>query len=127
MGADQVAAIRPAIVEIEDAAHGSEPECFAKFDVSDRDEVWVEVALGCVNLAYPFHDPPDLRLRSSGVAELPGLVLEDWRPGVFATFAYDPTTPSRQVAKFVDGVLGALLGCGEDYPIDVEITRFPKG
>jgi hypothetical protein len=127
MGADQVAAIQPAIVELEDAARGNEPEYVASFTVPGRDQIWVEVVLGTVNLAYPFHDPPEQRLRASRVVELAGVTLQEWQPGVFATFAYDPSTPSRQVAKFIDQVLGTVLGCGEDYPIDVGIVRLDQG
>jgi hypothetical protein len=123
MGADQVAAIRPAIVELEEAARGHEPEYVASFTVPGRERIWVQVVLGTINLVYPFDDPPKQRLQASGVADLVGLTLQGWQPGVFATFAYEPATPSRQVAKFVDQILETVLGCGEDYPIDVEIAR----
>jgi hypothetical protein len=127
MGADQVAAIRPALVEIEDALRLNESECFARFQVPGRDVVWVEAALGTVNLSYPFPDPPDERLRRAGVVNLPGLVLDEWQPELFATFAYDSTTTSREVAKFIDQIMGVVLGCGDDYPIDVEIARVAHG
>ena len=123
MGADQVAAIRPALVEIQDAVRLNEPECFARFEVPGRDGAWVEATLGTVNLAYPFPDRPDERLRRAGVVKLPGLILDEWQPGLFATFAYDSKTPSREVTKFIDWIMGIVLGCGDDYPIDVEIAR----
>jgi hypothetical protein len=123
MGADQVAAIRPAIAELEDAARGREPEHIASFTVPGCEHVWVQVVFGTVNMAYPFDDPPEQRLQASGVADLPGLTLERWQPGVFATFAYEPAASSRQVAKWVDAILETVLRCGEDYPIDVEIAK----
>ena len=127
MGADQVAAIRPMIVELEEAASGHEPGHVASFTVTGRDQVWVEIVLGTVNLVYPFDDPPEQRLRALGVSVLAGLTLQEWQSGSFATFAYDPSTPSRQVAKFIDQILGTLLDCGDDYPIDVEIARLHEG
>lgn len=128
MGADQIAAIRPMIVELEEAANNATGvEYFARFDVPDREAAWVELILGTVNLAYPFHDPPPERLRQSGVAGLPGLALEEWQPGLFAAFAYDPATPNREVAKFIDRVISDVMGCGDDYLIDVGIAKSPPG
>jgi hypothetical protein len=127
VGSDQVAAIRPAIVELENAARGSEREYFAKFEVPGRDGIWIEVALGTVNFAYLYPEPPAGRLHAAGVVELPGQVLDEWQPGVFAAFAYDPATASHLVASFIDQVLGKVFGCGDDYPIDIEIARFDSG
>jgi hypothetical protein len=127
MGAYQVAAIRPMIVELEDAGRDHELEYVASFTVPGREQAWVEVVLGTLNLAYPFDDPPEQRLQALGVSELPGLALHEWQPGLFATFTYNPATPNRQVAKFVDQMLGIVLGCGEDYPIDVGTARLYQG
>ena len=127
MGADQVAAIRPAFLEIQDAVRLEEPACFAKFAVPGCDRVWVEAALGTVNLSYPFLDPPNERLQRLGIAPLPGMVLNEWQSGLFAAFAFNPTTPGREVAKFIDRLMGVVLDCGDDYPIDVKISRFAGG
>lgn len=124
MGADQVAAIRPLIVELEDAAsEGTGIEYCARFTVPGREAVWAEVLLRSVNFAYPFADAPIERLARSGLAAPLGLALQEWQPGLFATVAFDDRATSREVARFVDGILGVLLGCGEDYPVDAEIVR----
>jgi hypothetical protein len=123
MGADQIAEIRPAIAELETAARDSEGEFIARFDVSGRDTIWSEVVLGTINLAYPFADDPLKRLRRHQISPLPKLKLTDWQAELFATFQYDPSTSSREVAKFVDRVMGEMLGAGTDYEVDVTIER----
>lgn len=121
MGADQVAVFRPFIVELEDAAaDGCDVEYCASFTVPGREAAWAEVVLPTVNFAYPFHEDPIARLERSGVAALPGLAVREWQPGLFATVSYDRAT-SREIARFVDGIFGVLLGCGDDYPVDARI------
>jgi hypothetical protein len=124
VGADQVAAIRPLIAELEDAAsEGPGIEYCARFAVPGREAVWAEVVLRAVNFAYPFPDDPIARLGHSGLVAPPGLALQEWQPGLFATVSFGEGATSREVARFVDGILGVLLGCGEDYPVDAEIAR----
>lgn len=124
MGADQIAAIRPLIAELEDAAsQGSGVEYCARFGVPGCEAAWAEVVLGSVNFAYPFFDDPIERLGRSGLAASSALALQEWQPGLFATLSFGDHVTSREVARFVDGVLGVLLGCGEDYLVDAEIVR----
>lgn len=123
MGADQIAAIRPAIAELEEANRGSEGEFIARFDVPGHNQHWVEVVVGTVNLAYPFKDDPLTRLLSQEIAPLPELTLVEWQPELFATFRYDSAASSREVAKFVDRLFEALFNCGQDYEVDVMIER----
>lgn len=123
MGADQIAAIRPAIAELESAASNSEGEFIARFEVPGRDKIWTEVILGTVNVGYPYADDPLKRLRRHRITPLPKLKLSDWQSELFATFGYDPTASSRDVAKFVDRVIGEMLGAGTDYEVDVTIER----
>lgn len=124
MSADQVAAIRPLIAELE-AAASEDPdiEYCARFAVPGREDAWAEVILRAVNFAYPFSDDPIGRLCRSGIAAPPGLVLQEWQLGRFATLSFGERATSREIARFVDGIFGVLLDCGEDYPVDAEIMR----
>lgn len=123
MAADQIAAIRPAIAELEDADRNSEGEFIARFQIPGTDVKWVEVILGTVNFAYPYTDEPLERLLRQGIKPLPKLTLSEWQPELFATFLYESSAPSRDVAKFVDCILGEILGGGSDYEVDVGIER----
>jgi hypothetical protein len=123
MGADQIAAIRPAIGELEGAARNSERQFVARFDIPGRHSMWVEVILGTVNLGYPYADDPMERLLRHGITPLPKLELVEWQPKLFATFQYELGAPSREVATFVDRVLGEMLGGGTNYEVDVAIER----
>jgi hypothetical protein len=123
MGADQIAAIRPAILELEVAMTESpRTEYFAHFEVAGRPSLWAEVTIGTVNMAYPFTEEPLERLATAGVQALPGLALQSWKPMVFATFSYEHDV-ARSVAKFVDSVFLRLHGLETDYPLDVAISR----
>ncbi len=128
MGADQVAVIRPLVAEVEDG-HAERPgaDYCARFDVPGRDATWAEVVHDAVNFAYPFADDPIERLRRLHIAVLPGVSLLTWQPGLYATVSFPDRPPSREVARFVDAILGILLGCGEDYPLDAEIVRLDNG
>jgi hypothetical protein len=128
VGADQVAVIRPLVVEVEDG-HAEQPNAdyCARFDVPGRDAALAEVVHNAVNFAYPFADDPIERLGHLRIATLPGLALLTWQPGLYATVSLPDRTPSRDVARFVDAILGILLGCGDDYPLDAEIDRLDNG
>lgn len=123
MAADQIAAIRPAIAELEAAERDSEGEFVARFEIPGHQAKWVEVILGTVNFAYPYADDPLERVLRHGIKPLPKLKLSEWQPELFATFQYESSAPSRDVAKFVDCILGEMLGGGTDYEVDVGIER----
>jgi hypothetical protein len=80
-----------------------------------------------VNFAYSFTDDPIKRLKRLGIAGPPRMALLAWQPGLYATVSFENGTPSRDVARFVDAILGILLACGEDYPIDTKIDRLHSG
>lgn len=119
MGADQIAAIRPAIVELEEAP-AAEDWC-ATFEVPGTG-LWVQVVLGTLNFSYPYADNPGARLRDLGFAA-PGLEPTGWQPGKYATFSHAPL-PSQDLAKLVDRLFVELLGCDhQSYEIDVSLER----
>ena len=132
MGADQVAAIRPALVELEDdeKSHspGGEARYFARFSVPQKDDVWAEVYLEdetIVNLSFPFQDEPMDRLKLSGIELLPGGRVMDTTTGEYCTLAFH-RVPTMTLARFVDALFSQALKCGDDYGVDVSILRFPE-
>jgi hypothetical protein len=130
MGADQVAAIRPALTELESdqQALGASARArrFARFSLSPYDTPLVEVRLEkgtAVNLWYPFETEPLAYLERLGVKVLPGArVLELASPA--CTLAFD-RVPSEELARFVDSLFLDVFACGEGYPVDVEMHRCP--
>ena len=119
MGADQIAAIHPLIVEIEEAPEGE--EWCASFEVPQSDH-WVQVVPGTVNFSYPYADCPAERLEHLGIFSN-RLQLDDWKPGKYAAFTYAPL-PNREIARLVDRIFVTLLGCDDDtYQLDVSLER----
>ena len=128
LSADQIAAISPIVAEILDA-HSEQPELdyCANFCVPGRESAWVQVVHDKVNFAYPFTEDPIERLGRLGIAMLPGLALRKWQPGLYTTVSFTRHARSREIARFVDAILGLVLDCGEDYPVDAEIERLDNG
>ena len=131
MGADQVAAIRPALAELEADERTLVPDAparfFARFTVPEGDSPWVEIYLereAFINLWHPSDDDPLERLSGAGVRPLPGTrIASSYKPA--CTLAAR-RGPSGDLARFVDALFDRLYGCGNDYPLDVELLRFPE-
>jgi hypothetical protein len=129
LGADQVAAIRPIIAELEAAGleqpGGGPARYCGAFSVANRGEPWVEVYLEqetIVNLWYPFQEDPLAYLVTLEVEPLPGARVADInRPSCVLAFE---RAPSRVVARFIDALFTKMYSCGGDYPIDVAVRRF---
>ena len=121
MGADQIAVIRPAIRELEEAVSDT---YFASFDVPGNENAWVQVALGTINFAYPFADDPMPRVSHLGLSALPDTTLNEWESGKYATVGYSHTVPARIVTLCVDKLFSELFGLGDDYRLDVSIEAF---
>jgi len=130
VGADQVAAIRPAVAELEaaeaSAAPGARAEYFARFSLAGHDCPWVELYLqqgdAVLNCWYSFEAEPLDYLRQLGIPIPPGTrVLEVGRPSCLLAF---DRPPSRAVAKFVDQLFLQMYACGDDYDVAVELCRF---
>lgn len=123
MGADQTAAIRPALREIFDAVEREEEDaeglCFT-FRVPKCSNVWVQVTHDSVNAAYPRSGDPMEFLRDSGLPLVSDLKLNSWKPDVYATWSFSSCSVAA-LAEFIDQLFVALHALPpEDYEIDVE-------
>jgi hypothetical protein len=123
VGSDQIAAFRPLIAEVYEAAASGDPNYFAHFHLSSNPDVWVEVAVDTVNFCYPMAADPILLLAERNVPPLDELSLESWQPNVHACVQHRDED-LRAIAKFVDALFCHILGAGTDYPVDVSIERF---
>ena len=126
MGADRIAAIRPALNELLHASENDEPgaaNLCATFTVPDQPDIWMQVQLGTINAFYPHTEEPLAFLRSADIPALPGLALDDWQPKLYATFVHDHC-PLHSLAQFIDQLLIALHGLpAEDDSVDVTFER----
>lgn len=135
MGADEVAVIRPALLELEAAlAEPPKPDTgplCASFDVEPDSIPWLQVVLGApdtLNLHYPFSDPPPLleRLRQLSRPAPPDLRLVARERGVYATVSFTRPSP-MELARFIDAIFIELLGCtADEYPLTVTLSHLPK-
>jgi len=96
LGADQIAELRPPIVEILSAA---EDWCVT-FAVAGDVSRWVQVTRDSVNCHYPYSESP---LSLGHLPEAPdGLVVRDWAPQQYLTFEIQQRQSARALAQFVD-------------------------
>jgi hypothetical protein len=116
MSADQIAAIRPAIVE---AAEGAAGMC-ATFEVEGDAGRWVQFMDNTVNAAYPCSTDPSERVKD--LPPIAGMKLQEWEPQMFATFEIPPSDPGA-IARWIDGYFTAVLGCPADYDVDVTLEQ----
>jgi hypothetical protein len=132
VGADQVAAIRPALAELEDDARqqtaGADPRFFARCSVPPDGSPWVEAYFEgdevIINCWYPFDREPLAHLQTLDLPRLPdGRVVDRQKPACTVAFGRSST---GIVARFIDGLFMHLFTCGDDYPLDVAICRFAK-
>lgn len=133
MGADEVAVIRPALLELEAALAGPEdaktgPLC-ATFEVEPDCDRWIQVVLGApdtLNIYYPFPEHPLERLHCVRKPWPAGLNLTGYEAGTFATFSFDRQA-AIELARFLDAVFVDLLQCREDeYPRTVKLFHLAR-
>ncbi len=118
MGADQIAAIRPAIREVYEAP--TDDWC-ATFEIPGT-EHWVQVVRGTLNASFPHASDPFAHF-SQLVSVLPELTLTDWEAHTYATFSHGECS-YRDIAKAVDAALLMLVGDhADDYKIDVSMQQ----
>jgi hypothetical protein len=122
MGADQIAAIRPALQELFRAVEKEDPDAenlCVTFTVPARENVWVQVMFGSVNASYPHATEPMEYLRNAGVAMPADLELDSWKAKTYATFTHG-SWPVETLAEFIDRLFVALHALdGGSYEIDV--------
>lgn len=121
MPSDEVAAIRPLVVEVYEAEEAAAGEFMATFEHSENPELWVQVVPRRVNLFYPSEQAPLQLLDRLGVKPLAGMTVLDWKPGGFATLDHEAAS-AMEIARFVDSIFSLVFGCGEEYPVDCEIV-----
>jgi hypothetical protein len=122
MSSDQIAAIRPALVEILGAA--DDEEWCATFELSGKPEVWVQVTRSEINFAYTRSTRPVRAMQRLARGLDVELSLSAWEPRKYATFSYRAPRDTRTLAKLVDRIFVELLGCDDpDYPIDIKYER----
>jgi cell wall assembly regulator SMI1 len=126
MGSAQVGAIRRVVLGLVHAqernARNVENLC-ASIAVSGRaDSCWVEIALGEINFAYPHRKSPLGFLKGRKVKALPGLAVEAFEPGQYATLSFDPCEIEK-LARFADALLTAVHALpAKDYGIDTRLA-----
>ena len=127
MGADEIAAIRPALRELcqaerEDPRRPEGGGWCAHFTVSRKKKLWVQVVSDCVNFYYPHPDDPTTRLEGLEAPLLPGMACADWEARKYATFGFE-TFDLDKLARLVDWLFVVLYETGAAYPLDVEMYR----
>ena len=123
MGADQTAAIRPALRELLQAVASNEPDArslCATFTVPDHPDAWVQALHGTINAAFPRSDEPLSFVLLAGLPALPDLAVESWRAGQYVTFTHGACAVDA-VAEFIDRILVALHTTldADEYEIDI--------
>ncbi|MCC7386883.1 MAG: hypothetical protein IT384_33915 [Deltaproteobacteria bacterium] len=119
MGADQIAELRPPIVEVLAARDEGEDFC-ATFELSGDASSWVQVTSDCINGAYPHQDEPSEFLDPP----LHSVIVQAWEPGKSVTLGFDSSLSAREIAVLVDSFFERVLGClGRDYSVDVTLER----
>ncbi|MEZ4223344.1 MAG: hypothetical protein R3B13_20530 [Polyangiaceae bacterium] len=119
MGADQIAELAPAILEVASAA-ADEAWC-ATFTINGDDAVWVQVTRHEINFSYPFEVDPSQWLTALEVEGADVLELLVWEPRRYATLAgVDELTP-KVVARVVDAIVTGILDAPTGYTLGVEL------
>ena len=118
MGADQLAAIRPAIAEVYEAP--TDDWC-ATLEIPGT-EHWVQVVRGTLNVAYPYDGEP-LERFTRLASLLPDVQLTDWEAETYATFSHGECS-SADLAKAVDCLFLVLLDDqAAGYEVDVSMQQ----
>jgi hypothetical protein len=120
MGADQIAAMRPMIVEMLEGSRGEDVWC-AIFEMSGDPARFVQVLPNALNLAYPLVAPPAHVL--SGNEVLAKLEVREWKAHEYLTLELPEGASAMDIARLADALFHVVFGCSDDYRIDVSITR----
>jgi hypothetical protein len=112
MSADQIAVIRPALLE---AIQGAPSTCVTLELEGDADK-WLQFVDSTINAAYPYDTDP-----LESVKPLPALAeikLVGWEFRKFATFKISEVD-AMTIARWIDGYFVGVLDCPADYDLDV--------
>jgi hypothetical protein len=120
MGADQVAAMRPAVVEMLEGSSG-DAVWSATFEIAGVPARWVQVLPGALNMAYPGITSPAHRV--SGHERLAKLEVREWKPDDYATFELPEDASATDIAHLADALFQTILGCADDYRIEIRMER----
>lgn len=90
------------------------------FSVPSVEIAWLQLMEGVMNFGYPLKEDPVAFVNSMGFEQLPGLDLDSWQGGAYATLSYN-TSDVCKLASFIDQLLIRLHGLdAEAYEIDVQ-------
>lgn len=93
----------------------------ATIEVVGPRNAWAQVMKRTLNLAYPFDSPPNVEAIAM---DLPGIALESWEAGKFATFSL-PEAPAQTVAKLIDRLLEKFYSPGS-YSVDCSVENLDE-
>jgi hypothetical protein len=98
---------------------------YAEIQLADGGEEgpWVQVTADAINFHYPAAEPPIEHLKALKIPPLPGMRVESWEPGKFATLQLADGTDLHWLSHFIDGLFTSLDGCGTSYTLQTEITQ----
>ncbi|MDR0901144.1 MAG: hypothetical protein LBM92_00040 [Opitutaceae bacterium] len=116
MSADQIAAIRPAILETIEGV----PDTCATLEIEGDADRWVQFTDYTINAAYPYSTDPKERVKN--LPPISGMKLVSWETQKFATFEIPPSD-AGVVARWIDEYFVSVLGCSADYDIDVTLEQ----
>jgi len=123
MGADQIAELRPPILEVFAAGPPTDSASWcATFEVDGRSNVWVQVTFDQVNIAYPSERKPTDELAIHKQVPTHAIELADWEPNMYATFSHSGDV--NAVAAFIDAYLEHIFMKGTDeYTLNVTMEN----
>ena len=116
MGTDQIATIRPAILE---AIEGAPDTCVTLEVESDSDR-WVQFVDYTINAAYPYSTDPQESMKSQPVID--GIMLVGWEPQKFTTFKVSEID-AMTLARWIDAYFVNMLDSSTDYDLDVSFEE----
>jgi hypothetical protein len=104
--------IRKQLVTLQTGEHDS----FVTFQVPGDVARWIQIGLLDFNAAYPFSDPPEIRL-----AMFDAIEITEWQANSFVLGEIGMDSPDR-FAGLVDRYFREILGCQDDYQLDSKMN-----
>jgi hypothetical protein len=124
MGADQIAAIAPALRELQDARRSGDSRAHklcASLSITGNSSAWIQVVGDQLNFGYPRSDDPVEYVRHLNVAQSPSIQLVGMTPNSYATLAFGDCD-IYALARLIDRLFAALHSLQPNaYDVDVEV------